>query len=1090
MDGPYRKLHREVNLGSQDDSDNTLAVFSVSGADGDRGRDGRNGADGAGSGSSGGFGGNASTAHAGVDAGRISLTLSKGEDEGFLHLSGTSTRPDGSTERHDQTVLFGHTGTVDLLANGGRGGDGGDGGHGGDGSRGYRGSNATRYSSGGNGGDGGSGGKGGNATSGARGGHAGSVSLRVKESETQLLILTRHELTGGDGGNAGSNGSGGAGGSGGSGGSSYSWTESQSYTDGNGNRQTRTTYHSKPGGYSGSPGASGHSGYAAVSGGPEGKSEDVEIIVEGAGGEKRYNSRYRLILESFSHESINADAVYEPGEMIRVFDLVSRNVGGMPTPTHSDLIARLRRTGWVHPEKEQLVVPPGLEAGLRCELKGELNFRIGEYTPKGPSDPLEIEESVRLRATLPEVHRDFPAFESDESDEFGKFVIRFPVRISPLESLHSLAPGEMSRVRWQVVNQSTAALGRESESGRTLRVVLNLHESDLSHEDLVFLNNEGQLKSFADGWMNEIPLLKAGEKLEFELVLGIKEHIEHYRSATIRLALDLGHVANPKELRAIQFREFTTRVGRPYTARPETELLLVVNQSTTPEELAAWERLATNLGVVLNVWDVSLMGHLDLLRDIGSSCLLEQLEGQKIALLDCEILSDQGLVRPHTFLAKTQVFAAAKKGINFAYLGPDFALNELLMRTDSKYGEWATTPNMLCSLLEKARDELSDILEGQDCSLKIELRLWRWTVPTEDRLKQIALDLQTRLCNEHPDRRYIAVYEYSPRLISSGLFSKKCGLGSIHVIATLDSAAGTTVHAQTSKSDQHNPDTILGDENLVALLLTMSLGEKLIRLRQLLYRSNIPALLGELDESMSDNEEDFHAGPEAEHLLSLLVDAICADLANEMAAVLATRWRAGLSADQVERSMPLLRQLCSFVISEHSPHPPGSPGGDHLVRLIARLRFCLLSQARFWEWLPPFIFTRRTIALRNRSSKLLKEFTVLCFGEHRKTAEAHIKRALRYEKQVHKHLRDKDGATERKRWKYSQALLQKPIRQLGVTTDAEILTTPEERVFSQRVYDAVHENDAQAEIERKALVAASADSRKTLLLAKHAKDFE
>ncbi|MBL4634702.1 MAG: hypothetical protein JKY56_12585, partial [Kofleriaceae bacterium] len=743
MDGPYRKLHREVDLGSHDDSDKALAVFSVSGSDGARGRDGNDGADGSGSGSSGGSGGNAATAHAGVDAGQISLTLSKGDDDGFLHLSGTSTSPDGSETKYDQSLLIGNAGTVDLLANGGRGGDGGDGGNGGDGSRGYRGSNATRYSSGGNGGDGGSGGKGGSATSGARGGHAGSVHLRVKESETQLLILARHELTGGDGGDAGINGSGGAGGAGGSGGSSYSWTESHSYTDGNGNSQTRTTYHSKPGGYRGSAGASGRSGYAAVSEGPEGESQDIEIIVEGDSGEKRYSSRYRLSLESFSHESINADAVYEPGEMIRVFDLVSRNVGGMPTPTHSDLIARLRRTGWVHPEKEELVVPPGLEAGLRCELQGELKFRIGEYTPNGPSDPLEIEESVHLRATLPEVRRDFPAFESDKSDEYGKFVIRFPVRISPLESLHSLAPGEMSRVRWQVVNQSTAALGRESESGRTLRVILNLHESDLSHEDLVFLNSEGQLKSFADGWMKEIPILKAGEKLEFELVLGIKEHIEHYRSATIRLALDLGHVANPKELRAIQYREFTTRVGRPYTARPGTELLLVVNQSTVPEELAAWERLATNLGIAMNVWDVSLMGHLDLLRELGSSSLLKQLEGQTIALLDCEILSDQGLVRPHTFLAKTQVFAAAKKGINFAYLGPDFALNELLMRTDSEYGEWATTPDMLCSLLEQARDELSDVLEGQDCSLKIEDRLWRWSVPTEERLKQIALDLQT-----------------------------------------------------------------------------------------------------------------------------------------------------------------------------------------------------------------------------------------------------------------------------------------------------------------------------------------------------------
>ena len=118
MDGPYRKLHREVDLGSHDDSDKALAVFSVSGSDGARGRDGNDGADGSGSGSSGGSGGNAATAHAGVDAGQISLTLSKGDDDGFLHLSGTSTSPDGSETKYDQSLLIGNAGTVDLLANG------------------------------------------------------------------------------------------------------------------------------------------------------------------------------------------------------------------------------------------------------------------------------------------------------------------------------------------------------------------------------------------------------------------------------------------------------------------------------------------------------------------------------------------------------------------------------------------------------------------------------------------------------------------------------------------------------------------------------------------------------------------------------------------------------------------------------------------------------------------------------------------------------------------------------------------------------------------------------------------------------------
>lgn len=1080
MKGPYRKLHREVDVDTED-ADKALAVVRVSGPDGAHGRDGSDGASGSGSGGDGRRGGNASEAVRGVDAGSISLTLSKGDTEGFLHLTGMCRFPDGSTKEYEESILIGHAGTLDLSANGGRGGDGGDGGRGGHGASGRSGSNATRYSSGGNGGDGGDGGDGGSATSGARGGDAGSIELKTRESETQLLILVNHELKGGWGGDAGSNGAGGAAGSGGRGGSSYSWTESQSYTDSNGNHQTRTTYHSKPGGHSGSPGSSGYASNAKVSKGAKGNSKSIEIVVEGEKGVARYNSCYNLSLESFSHVSVNADAVYEPGERIRVFDIVARNVGGMPTPTKSELISRLLRSSWVYPEEESLVVPPGLDSGQSVELEGELNFKIGDYTPKGPSDPLEVEESVHLRATLPEVKRDFPAFENTDSEECGKFLIRFPLRISEIESLHSLAPGEISRVRWDVVNQSTAALGRDSQSGRILRVILNLHESNLGAEDLVFINPEGNVESFANGYVKEIPLLDGGECASIEVALGIREGVQHYRSSTIRLTLELGHVSDPTDLRAIQFREFTTRVGRPYNAHPGTELLLVVNQGSTAEELAAWERLAANFGVSLNIWDISLMGHLDLLKESRGSSLLEELAGQTIVLLDCEILSGSGPVRPHAFLDKAQVFAAAKRGINFSYLGPDFGLDKLLIRTDNEDGAWATTPDQLCEVLEEARDDLSDVLKGQDCSLKIEDKMWRWSVPTEARLIEVALNLQTRLCNEHPDRRYLAVYEFEPELVSKGLVSQTCSLGNIHVVATLDSAAGTTVHAKMDERSLHDPEVILGDESLVALLLTMSLGEKLVRIKELLYRDSIPALLGDLDESLSEHEEGFHAGPEADHLLTLIVDAICADVANEMAAVLATRWRSGLSADQVERSMPLLRELCGFVISEHSPHPPGSPGGNHLLRLIARLRFCLLSQARFWEWLPPFIFTRRAIAVRNRSSRLLKEFTAACFGEHTKTAEAHIKQQLRYEKRLHKETRKKNSATDKKRWKYSQALLQEPIHRLGITTDAELMSTPGERVLSKTVYDAVHKADEDASARRMELVASSADFRKTLL---------
>ncbi|MCP4201671.1 MAG: hypothetical protein GY769_07030, partial [bacterium] len=209
-------------------------------------------------------------------------------------------------------------------------------------------------------------------------------------------------------------------------------------TDSEGKTQTRTKHRYNSGGSRGPSGRSGRAGQARVHSGEEGARGSFAIEVASKTGVQTYNSRYDLRLVDFAHESGNRDCVYEPQETVRVFAIEVENSGGMPTPKHRDIELSLVRDRWVAPvDDERLLLPRGLAAGERCQLEEKtLHLVIGDYRPSGPDDPLEVEETIRQRAHLPAVFRDFAAYENEDSRARGKFLIRFPVRAEPIRSLY------------------------------------------------------------------------------------------------------------------------------------------------------------------------------------------------------------------------------------------------------------------------------------------------------------------------------------------------------------------------------------------------------------------------------------------------------------------------------------------------------------------------------------------------------------------------------------------------------------------------------------------------------------------------------
>lgn len=1093
---PYRDYPRVPEYVPVEEPDAPLRRFDVSGKRGHNGRHGSPGLSGTTAGEDGQRGGDAGPAEPGQAAGWVRLELATADVDGMARVQGTLVLPAGERKEFSDVVPFGERGFIELVAVGGDGGTGGNGGAGGDGAQGRRGRDATRWSSGSDGGPGGDGGAGGKATSGGGGGQGGDITLVVEERDTQLLMLIQHWIHGGQGGEPGANGMGGMGGAGGPGGSSYSWSETETYTDSQGKTQTRSRHHYSPGGSRGPAGSPGSPGMARVRRGANGETGSFAIEVKTAEGMKTYESRYDVRLIGFAHESANRDCVYEPQETIRVFDIEVENTGGMPTPAHRDIELSLVQSRWVAPREERLVLPRSLGPGERCRLEGQaLHFVIGDYQPRGPDARLEVEEAIRHRARLPSVYRDFADYEHEGSREQGLFLIRFPVRVEPIVSLYSLAPGQTARMRWTVTNQSLAALGAASAEKRVVRVRLMLHESELDGEKLVCKDERGERVDLAEGFCRDIEHLGPGESAHFEIALGIAEHAPHYGSARLWLALELGFLDEPGKARPVQFQEFCTRVARPYQPVEDADLLVVVNHRTTREAVEAWRALAGRMGFRLNTWDISLQRGLDLdARARGARSLIQELQGRTIVVCDNAIDSAAGATWPRCFMDKQELFAALDENINLVFLGGSFDLQSFLIPThhDELAGRpgKGESPAELLAALTLARTERASPLERTVQSAPVHARQWLWSRPGTPTLVARAFWLQRRLCDLHPDRRYVVIYDDASReVVSKFLWVKRWRLGTLTVRGTLDTAAGAVVHVAMTDEHIHEPARILGETQILAILLTRSLDEKLDRLEKLLYPDLLLALSDGSDSPAEQTEHDSDGKDSRLALIELVCDAICADLAGEQQAILATGWRAGLSADDLRRSLPLLGRLAQFRVAHEESHAPDSPEGAKLVRMAARLRFLFESQARLWEW--PLYVWRRGPCVRRISNALLGEFLDHAFGAvddahplrraHGRAARRLIKAEVRLIGHQHRQARELEPEWKR-RSAYGLALLRTPLEREGVTTGAEVLGPAESRVLSREEYDALCAADQSDAIKRSELMNSEARARDELLI--------
>ncbi|MDB4947254.1 MAG: hypothetical protein JWP97_6788 [Labilithrix sp.] len=915
------------------------------GAAGARGTDGADGRSRGEDGDHGRAGGVPSSGGPGGDI-RVVLEAVPGRDH-LARVRGSVTGGRGDTLVHEE-IDFGRAGELVVVARGGRGGHGGDGGDGGDGARGRSGQDASSTTSGTQGGRGGDGGNAGSGADGAPGGPGGRILLRVAEADTHLLMLVAPDVSGGRGGKPGSNGAVGRGGPGGPGGSSHAWTTHESYADGSGRTHTRSKHHSNPGGSHGPAGRDGRAARAVPQPGPSGASGRFTIEVDrGPRGVARYDRRYDVRLVSFRHRNENDDGIYEPEEKVLVTHVEVENVGGMPTPEHHDVVVGLADSGWIAPADTRLRLPRGLPPGTRHVFTGEpLALTLRLYRPQASSEPLAENETIHFFADFPDVQRRFEGFESHASPELGRLIVRFPVVGSPLTSLFSLAPGQAARLRWSVTNVSGKDYGSASELGRAVSVYLGLaREPGLGAKELHFFDDRGEHVPFDVGFRREVPLLKAGETVTFEGTVAVAEGASTYASGRLFVATELGRIDAPLEVRPIQYRELTLRVGRPFDAR-DADVLFVTNNRTTEDELRAWEELASRHRLTTAVWDASLEGGVSVFADVAAGARRYGL----VVILTSRMDTAAGVQRTSALVDRPTTLALAAAGVHLTYVGAPPELADLVVPADDVAPGTALAADAERADLVAACE--AAVIGGPGVSLEVRATYaWPWSTPDELQLEGRAVALAKRLEARFPARRYVVVPRYAPELVRRVGWVRVFSLGQLHVRRSLDPARRALTGSMREDGAELASD--------LRLLEALPFSAKL---RLLADAAPSPASINDAEARCSDPR----------------VAAPLRDLLAEQQLVAHDRWRADPA--ELAGALPMLEELAREGFAGALPGLDNGAAMARLVELVAWLELAAGDHARLWELAPPLRWLRRRAQLRRHVQQRLDALVLRAAG--------------------------------------------------------------------------------------------------------------
>ncbi|AKU99444.1 PE_PGRS [Labilithrix luteola] len=805
----------------------------------------------------------------------------------------------------------------------------------------------VRLSDASNGENGGSGGNGGSGSSGAPGGSGGQIVLRVSEYDTHLLLLVSHDVEAASGGKAGANGRGGKGGGGGLGGDGHSWSVTRTERDWLGHERIRHEHHSKPGGYNGRDGHDGSDATTLLYDGPQGQRGTFTIAVVERDGIHHYADRYDLKLVGFRHRNENGDGIYEPEETIYVTDVEVQNTGKMPTPAHHDIVIAIVETDWIAPAEATLVVPRSLAPGERHLFRGlELPFKLRVFNPQRAGAALKKAETIRLQASLPRVRSVFEGFAvTEEAMQMGRIAVRFPLEITPLTSLFSLAPGEAARLQWNVMNVSERAVGFETDEPRAVSVNIVMAGGDLQPNQIHLFDERGTHVPLDRGFARSVARIDAKHGNPFELTVAVSEDAPPHASARLVLAVQLGHFDAPNKLRPIQFQEFVVRVGEATEAR-QADVLVVANNRSDKTEIEAWREVIASFGLSSAVFDVSHVGNLEILRDVANG----ERKFRMVVLLDNSMDTGQGPRPPTSLLDPTTTLALTRAGVHVLQIhsGTGSILDRTLVPIDP------VTPTERRAIDGTDREAVAAACANEPIGGNgVLVALQGKSDIVALRSKWLSEFIEARW----PERRFVVWTTGNGDTDTRDVER----LHRLMIRRTADAARGSLTALNADEHLVHDARFVreARTRSLFADALPFEIATLLLSLTPLPFGGGRAQIPGGVEDA--------------------LVASVLTRLAVEMANVRHFGW--GTSREKVVSAMPLLAYVEQYAFSTAPPHDdadlkrfgkpsttldPQSHRGRRLVELCAWLEILAGGQVRFWEWIPPFLWLRRGRKIRSR----------------------------------------------------------------------------------------------------------------------------
>ena len=139
-------------------------------------------------------------------------------------------------------------------------------------------------------------------------------------------------------------------------------------------------------------------------------------------------------------------------------------------------------------------------------------------------------------------------------------------------------------------------------------------------------------------------------------------------------------------------RDFTVNITQPYKKSPNAKFLLIANNETSTDQIAAWREAINFFGSDLDVLDLSYYGFLDLANKINAKhSLLNQWRGMTFIIANNTFENNNMETAGKKLLAKQQFLEACMEyDINFyiiggANVGGSHILDKAIIPSDGGY---------------------------------------------------------------------------------------------------------------------------------------------------------------------------------------------------------------------------------------------------------------------------------------------------------------------------------------------------------------------------------------------------------------------